>query len=84
MNHLIEDLIVYKATGSKTGLHRAAHTRAKLLEDKLYAHHAIQDSLEVSDAEIRSYVDQQITQFLQQTLMVVVMRLPSRSINPRS
>ena len=39
----------------------------KLLEDKLYAHHAIQDSLEVSDAEIRSYVDQQITQFLQQT-----------------
>ena len=39
----------------------------KLLEDKLYAHHAIQDSIEVSDAEIRSYVDQQITQFLQQT-----------------
>ena len=39
----------------------------KLLEDKLYAHHAIQDSLEVSDAEIRSYVDQQISQFLQQT-----------------
>lgn len=39
----------------------------KLLEDKLYAHHAIQDSIEVSDAEIRSYVDQQIGQFLQQT-----------------
>lgn len=39
----------------------------KLLEDKLYAHHAIQDSIEVSDAEIRSYVDQQINQFLQQT-----------------
>ena len=30
----------------------------KLMEDKLYAHHAIQDSLEVSDTEIYSYVDQ--------------------------
>jgi len=39
----------------------------KLLEDKLYAHHAIQDSIEVNDAEIRSRVDQQINQFLQQT-----------------
>ena len=39
----------------------------KLLEDKLYAHQAIQDSIEVNDAEIRSRVDQQINQFLQQT-----------------
>ena len=39
----------------------------KLLEDKLYAHHAIQDSISVSDAEIRSYVDQQVEAFLQQT-----------------
>ena len=39
----------------------------KLLEDKLYAHHAIQDSIVISDAEIRSYVDQQVQQFLQQT-----------------
>ena len=39
----------------------------KLLEDKLYAHHAIQDSIEVSDAEIRRQVDYQIEQFLQQT-----------------
>lgn len=39
----------------------------KLLEDKLYAHHAIQDSIEVSDAEIRRNVDYQIQQFLQQT-----------------
>ena len=35
----------------------------KLMEDKLYAHHAIQDSLEVSDAEIYSYVDQSIEYF---------------------
>ena len=39
----------------------------KLLEDKLYAHNAIQDSIVVSDAEIRKNVDYQIEQFLQQT-----------------
>ena len=39
----------------------------KLLEDKLYAHHAIQDSIVVSDAEIHSFVEQQIQAFLQQT-----------------
>ena len=38
----------------------------KLMEDKLYAHHAIQDSLEVSDAEIYSYVDQSIEYFTEQ------------------
>ncbi|MDG1729954.1 MAG: peptidylprolyl isomerase [Algibacter sp.] len=38
-----------------------------MLERKLYAHHAIQDSLPVSDAEIRKNVDYQIQQFLQQT-----------------
>ncbi|MDC0643611.1 peptidylprolyl isomerase [Flavobacteriaceae bacterium] len=38
----------------------------KLMEDKLYAHHAIQDSLEVSDAEVYSYVDQSIEYFTQQ------------------
>ena len=39
---------------------------AKLMEDKLYAHHAIQDSLEVSDTEIYSYVDQSIEYFTEQ------------------
>jgi peptidyl-prolyl cis-trans isomerase SurA len=38
----------------------------KLLEDKLYAHHAVQDSIHVSDAEIRQNVNYQIQQFLQQ------------------
>lgn len=38
----------------------------KLLEDKLYMHHAIQDSIEVNDIEIRSNVDQQINAFAQQ------------------
>ena len=38
-----------------------------LLENKLYAHHAVQDSIEVSEANIRSSVDFQIQQFLAQT-----------------
>ncbi|WP_367892742.1 peptidylprolyl isomerase [Flavivirga aquimarina] len=39
----------------------------KLLEDKLYTHHAIQDSVQISNAEIRQQVDYQIQQFLQST-----------------
>ncbi len=38
----------------------------KLMEDKLYAHHAIQDSLEVSDQEIYDYVDQSLEYFVSQ------------------
>ena len=38
----------------------------KLLEDKLYQHHAIQDSIEVNNTEIQSYVDQQINMFAEQ------------------
>lgn len=38
----------------------------KLLEDKLYQHHAIQDSIIVNNSEIQSYVDQQINMFAQQ------------------
>ena len=36
-----------------------------LLERKLYAHHAVQDSINVSNAEIRQQVDHTIQQFLQ-------------------
>jgi peptidyl-prolyl cis-trans isomerase SurA len=38
----------------------------RLLEDKLYAHHAIQDSLVVSDAEVSASVDQQLAYMTQQ------------------
>jgi len=38
----------------------------KLMEDKLYAHHAVQDSLEVSVEEIYSTVDQIIDNFIRQ------------------
>ena len=38
----------------------------KLLEDKLYQHHAIQDSIEVNNSEIQSYVDQQVNALAEQ------------------
>lgn len=38
----------------------------KLMEDKLYAHHAEQDSITVSDAEINDYVSRTIDYFVQQ------------------
>ena len=38
----------------------------KLMEDKLYAHHAIQDSLEVSVEEVYSMVDRIIDNFISQ------------------
>ena len=38
----------------------------KLMKDKLYTHHAIQDSIEVSDSEIYDYVDQSIDFFSEQ------------------
>ena len=36
------------------------------MKDKLYSHHAIQDSIEVSDSEIYDYVDQSIDYFSEQ------------------
>ncbi len=38
----------------------------KLLEDKLYAHNAIQDSITINELQIRSNIEQQIEAFLEQ------------------
>lgn len=38
----------------------------KLLEDKLYAHHAVQDSLVVTDEEVRGYMDEQLGVMVEQ------------------
>jgi peptidyl-prolyl cis-trans isomerase SurA len=38
----------------------------KLLEDKLYAHQAIQDSIIVSDAEVRTMMDERLNYMMQQ------------------
>lgn len=56
-----------QAQGVNTTDIKSCELFGKLLEDKLYAHQAIQDSIQVSDAEIRKNVDYQIEQFLAQT-----------------
>jgi peptidyl-prolyl cis-trans isomerase SurA len=56
---------IQAAGGSIEGITRC-QMFGKLLEDKLYMHHSIQDSIEINDAEIRSYVDQQINSMSQQ------------------
>ena len=56
-----------KAQGVSTDDIPRCQLFGSLLENKLYAHHAVQDSIDVSDAEIRSNVDYQIQQFLSQT-----------------
>ncbi len=38
----------------------------KLMEDKLYAHHAKIDSLEVSDSEITQRIEQQLSCIIEQ------------------
>lgn len=62
-----KNILQLKAAGVSTKEFSRCQIFGKLLEDKLYAHHAIQDSISISDLEIRSYVDQQIQQFLAQT-----------------
>ncbi len=60
-------LLQLKAQGLSTEDITRCQLFGKLLEDKLYAHHAVQDSIVVSDAEIHSNVEQQVQAFLQQT-----------------
>ncbi|MBA0884331.1 peptidylprolyl isomerase [Flavobacterium undicola] len=38
----------------------------KLLEDKLYAHQAVQDSVKVTDAEVKSMMDERLNYMIQQ------------------
>lgn len=61
-----KSLLELKNQGVSTENITRCNLLGKLLEDKLYAHHAIQDSLVVSDSEIYSVVDQQIAYFAQQ------------------
>lgn len=49
-----------KSQGVSTEDVTRCNVMGKLMEDKLYAHHAIQDSLFVSDDEVNSDVNQQI------------------------
>ena len=59
-------LVEMKSQGVNTKGISRCQLLGKLMEDKLYAHHAIQDSLEVSVEEIYSTVDQIIDNFTRQ------------------
>ena len=59
-------LVEMKSQGIPTKGITRCQLLGKLMEDKLYAHHAIQDSLEISIEEIYSTVDQIIENFTQQ------------------
>ena len=55
-----------EASGTPTDNISRCQMFGKLLEDKLLQHHAIQDSIEVNDAEIRANVNAQLNAFAQQ------------------
>ncbi|CAM4041542.1 peptidylprolyl isomerase [Gillisia limnaea] len=55
-----------KSQGVSTADVNDCQLAGSLLENKLYAHHAIQDSIIVADAEIGNMVDQQISQMVGQ------------------
>ncbi|MFO7720006.1 MAG: peptidylprolyl isomerase [Gillisia sp.] len=55
-----------KSQGASTADITDCQLAGSLLENKLYAHHAIQDSIIVSNAEITNMVDQQISQMVGQ------------------
>lgn len=61
-----KEFLQLKASGVDTKEITRCQLFGKLLENKLYAHHAIQDSILVSDAEVRNNVDYQMQQFLSQ------------------
>nr|WP_317192735.1 peptidylprolyl isomerase [Gelidibacter pelagius] len=64
---LDKQLAQLEASGvSKSDMPNRCQLFGKLLEDKLYAHHAVQDSIVVNDLEIRSQVDQQFSYILEQ------------------
>ncbi|WMI70005.1 peptidylprolyl isomerase [Mangrovimonas sp. YM274] len=62
-----KEFIQLQARGVSTAEITRCQLFGKLLEDKLYTHHAIQDSITVNELEIRSNIDQQINAFLEQT-----------------
>jgi peptidyl-prolyl cis-trans isomerase SurA len=55
-----------KSQGVSTADVNDCQLAGSLLENKLYAHHAIQDSIIVADAEVGNMVDQQISQMVGQ------------------
>jgi len=60
------ELIQLKAQGFDTKNITRCELFGKQLEDKLYAHHAIQDSIVVTDAEVNSYMNEQLDVMVEQ------------------
>tara|TARA_Y100000815_G_C13326630_1_gene494415 strand:+ start:816 stop:2195 length:1380 start_codon:yes stop_codon:yes gene_type:complete len=60
------EYIQLKARGVDTNQITRCELFGKQLEDKLYAHQAIQDSIIVTDAEVNSFMDQQIDAMVEQ------------------
>ena len=60
------ELIQLRAQGIDTKNITRCELFGKQLEDKLYAHHAIQDSIVVTDAEVNSYMNEQIDAMVEQ------------------
>ncbi len=60
-----KEFIQLQARGVSTKDITRCQLFGKLLEDKLYAHHAIQDSININELEIRSSIEQQISTFLE-------------------
>jgi len=54
-----------KARGIDTSMFSRCEVLGKLMEDKFYAHHAVQDSVIVTDEEIKGVVDNNIEYLLQ-------------------
>lgn len=59
-------IIDLKGQGVNTANITRCSLLGKLMEDKLYAHHAIQDSIVVSDAEISDYVNNVVNYFVKE------------------
>lgn len=62
-----KEFIQLQARGVSTADITRCELFGKLLEDRLYTHHAIQDSITINELEIRSTIDQQIAAFLEET-----------------
>ena len=60
------EFIQLKAQGIDTKNITRCELFGKQLEDKLYAHQAIQDSIVVTDAEVNSYMNEQIDAMVEQ------------------
>lgn len=59
-------LIELRAQGISSKEVSRCELLGKLLEDRLYAHHAVQDSLVVTDEEVRGFLDEQLGTMVEQ------------------